>query len=151
MDKQQADLLIAEFGKQVGLPSLALAGNGSCGATFTGNVTVSIAFDLDAGAVSLESRLVGVDLNPDCMKGAIAANFCWVETAGAIFGVDRLRKQLVLRRRVSAVGMDVAGLVDAVQALVVHTRAWTNRLSPAEGEKQTTAAVHRPIDPVLRA
>jgi len=149
MDKQQADSLVAEFGKQLGLPDLALADAG-CWATFDGPVTVGFAFDPESGTMTLEARLDGVDLDPDRMKRAMAANFCWMDTGGAVFGLDRLGDQLVLRRRLPAASLDLAGLRSAVEALVIYTRAWTNRLGAGEQAEQAPAA-RRPIEAVLRA
>lgn len=153
MDRRQADLLIAEFGKHAGVPDLALDVDGVCSLSMEGGaVTISLAFDPETGVASLESALDQVPLTPDRVKRALAANFCWVEGGGATFGLDSLGNRLVLRRHFMAADLDVARLTAAVRAMVGRTLAFTKMLGELKPDERPAArGAHRPTDAFVRA
>jgi hypothetical protein len=153
LDRNQADLLLADLGKQVGIDGLALDEGGACRLSFNdGTVVVDIAFDEEAGVVGLESSL-GVAPTPDRLKRALAANFCWLEVGGAIFGVDRLANRLVLRRRCLVADLDLASLTTALRGLVAQTQAWTKLLGELEPRERPGAAAadRQPLAAAMRA
>ena len=153
MNRQQADLLIAEFGKHAGVPDLALDESGVCSLSIEGGaVTISVAFDSETGVASMESALDRVPLTPQRLKRALAANFCWIEGGGATFGLDSLGNRLVLRRHFMAADLDVARLTGAVQALVGHTLAFTKMLGELKPDERPAArGAHRPTGAFVRA
>jgi hypothetical protein len=154
MDRQHADLLMAEFGAQVGLPGLALDDDGACRLSFDdGAMTVDIRFDFDSGTASFAAPLDRVPPTPARLKRALAANFCWQDCAGAVFGLDRLANRLVLRRHCRLEDIDLSGLTAAVQRIVSHALAFTRMLGELEAGERPVAgdAERRPLAAALRA
>jgi hypothetical protein len=146
MTREQANLLIAELGGQLGLADLALSGTGSVTLAVDGSMMLAIRHDPDTGDIELSSALDAVTPSPARLARALSASFCWAEADGAVFGLDRMSGQLVLGRHCPGQSLDLAGLMTALDSLAKHTQAWTKILGDI-AEEEAPSAVRPPPMP----
>lgn len=129
IDRQQAEALIAELGRQLGIPELALDDDGVATlALDEGGTIVSLGHAPDAGTLDLMICLDEVVPAGAALAEAFAANFGWGVGDGACFALEPTSGALVLQRRCTA--EDGPHLHDILEGMVLSAEAWARRLGP---------------------
>lgn len=141
MDRNDADRLVADLGRKLGLPDLALDEAGTCIlATEDGTMIPTLGHNAGAGSIDLMLCLDEVVPGPAQLGGLMAGNFGW--PGGLCFATEPASGALVVQRRCSA--HDLAeGLLPVLTGLVGAARAVAERLAQQASEMGVPAAVRQ--------
>lgn len=153
MDRTQADALIGELGGQLGIPELALDGDGIATLVLEGGgdgdggdagMVLSLGHSSRAGTLDLMVCLDGTVPAGAQLAEVLTANFAWQATDGACFALEPSSGALVLQRRCTA--EDGPRLRDLAEGLVAAAEAWAGRLerAPADAEGPPAGAEEEP-------
>ncbi len=147
MDAGQANVLVAELGRQLGIADLALDEGATCTLFVDdGAVIVSFGFNKTAQAIDLMICLDAVEPATAPLALLLRANFSWLGSRGATFAIEPASGALVLQRRVAGNAVHVAELRQALEELVAAADAWAKRLAAetaAAGEAPASAPADR--------
>lgn len=130
MDRAQADLLVAELGRQLGIERLVLDEHGSCTlAIDEGAVIVSLGHSPQAGSIDLMVCFDEVEPSGPQLARLLAANFGWLATDGAAFALEPGSGALVVQRRWPGPNAGQGSLRSALESLVAVAEAWSRELA----------------------
>ncbi len=149
MDRGRAEALVAELGQQLGIKGLALDRRGSCTlAIDDGAVIVTVGHNARTGSIDLMICLDEVEPSGTQLARVLAANFGWLDTAGATFALEPGSGALVLQRRCIGPELDHGGLHPVLAGLVATAEAWSRRLAAmAETEAEADGEAGGVFDP----
>ena len=137
MDRGQADILVSDLAKAMGIPTFALAEGGMCILALEEGperIIVSIGYNVGAGALDLMCCLDSVDPSPRRNAEALIAN-ADVPAHGAVaLAAEPKTGAYIVQRRYFGVEFDEGGLPAAVVAFVDDALAWAKRLNGVEDE-----------------
>lgn len=130
MDRGQADIVVADLGRQLGIASLALdeSGMGILALDESGMI-VSFGYNPNAGTIDLMTCLDRVEPSPARSLAAMRANFGWSAAGCQTLAIDQSTGAFVLQRRYGGADLVEGGLAGAVEGLVAEAERWTQRLA----------------------
>jgi hypothetical protein len=153
MDRGQADILVGDLAKALGISSLVLDEGGMCILQLEegqDSVLVSIGHNAGAGSLDLMACLPGVEPSPARVAAALLANFD-ADGGGATFAAEESTGALVLQRRYFGPDLGDGGLPGAVGAFADEAIAWTKEFLAIEGLSETAGAEERRAGVGIRA
>ena len=139
MDRGQADILVGDLAKAMGIPTLALDEGGMCILALEEGperVIVSIGHNVGAGALDLMCCLDSVDPSPRRNAEALIANSDPPSHGAVILAAEPRTGAYIVQRRFLGPEFDEGGLPAAVVAFVDDALAWAKRLNAIEDEPQ---------------
>jgi hypothetical protein len=128
MDRGQADVIVADLAREVGIASLALDQEGFGIVAFDSTV-IAIGYNKAAGSLDLMTCLDSVTPSPARAVEAMRANFRWTGAGCETLAVDPASGAFVLQRRYVGPDLLEGGLPGAVRELLAQAGHWTARLS----------------------
>jgi hypothetical protein len=138
VDRGQADIIVADLGRELGMPGLALNDEGmGILALDQGAAIVAIGYDKTAGTIDLMTCLAEVEPSPARSLAALRANFSSRGPGCEILAVDPSSGAFVLQRRYGGQDLVEGGLAGAVQGLLTRAEQWTRRLASLAGPGTT--------------
>lgn len=145
--------LLAELGRTLGLPDLALSGLGTASLVIDGDLTLNLEHEADAGLLVAYLSLgqAPADGRDDCFARLLAANLFGHDSGGGSIGLDRGSDELVLSRSFVLEHTDALGLEAGLAALVDAARRRRADLASAPAAPADTAAFELPFGALLRA
>lgn len=135
MDRQQADLLVSDLGRQLGLPEFRLDEEATAIIAVGDMTIVMVGYHAAQGTIELMVCLDEIALTGPVLRDALAANFAWAGSEGATFAIDPAADALVLQRRCSAAEAADGGLFAAFEALVAAAETWSQRLATSASDR----------------
>lgn len=140
--------MIAELGKEMGIPGLALDDNGLCRLVFDTKLVVDMEAASDGKTLHIYSVVCGVphDQREAFFSSLLSANLFGQETGDAAFAIDETAAEVLLCAQVKAERTDFREFANQLEAFVNHLESWLDKLSTTEqatGETQEIA----PDDP----
>jgi hypothetical protein len=138
MDRGQADILVSDLAKALGIEALKLDDGGMCilaleeGAE---RVVVSIGHNAGAGALDMMCCLDSVDPSPRRNAEALIANADSPPTGSVTLAAEPKTGAYIVQRRYFGPEFDDGGLPAAVVAFVDDALAWAKRLNEIEDEQ----------------
>jgi hypothetical protein len=130
MDRGQADIVVAEFGRALGISDLALNDDGmGILALDDSAAVVAFGFNQAAGALDLMICLADVDPSSARSLAALRANFGSWGPGCETLATDPSSGAYVLQRRYVGADLVEGGLAGAVHELLDGARRWTARLN----------------------
>jgi hypothetical protein len=155
-DQDNAQQVIGEFGRSIGIDDLALDEEGYCCLAIDRDLIVNIELDADGGRLVLYS-MVGQP-GPDraaALEMLMQANYLGQGTGGAILGAQPETGAIVLSCALPADRLDLPAFNGALERFVNTAEDWMRRLAgpapAAAAEAAPAAAPDFPMPPGLRA
>jgi hypothetical protein len=146
MDRGQADVLVSDLAKAMGIAELALDENGMGILSIEdGAIIVSIGYNQGAGSLDLMSCLDSVDPTPARIAAALAANFDNDIPGGAKLAAEPTTGAIVLQRRCAGTDLGPEGLPAVVSQFVDQAEAWTKRLLEIDADAAAAPAADGPL------
>lgn len=147
--------LLAELGRSLGLPDLALSGLGTASLIIDGELTLNLEHEKDAGLLVAYLSLgqAPAEGRDDCFARLLAANLFGHDSGGGHIGLDRASDEIVLSRSFVLEHTDAMALEAGLAALVDAARRRREDLATA-GTASTSAspaAFELPFGALLRA
>lgn len=139
MDRGQADVLVGDLAKALGIPSLKLDDGGMCILALEEGperVIVSIGHNAGANALDLMCCLDSVDPSPRRNAEALIANTDLPPGGAAILAAEPKTGAYIVQRRYFGPEFEDGGLPGAVADFVDDALAWAKRLNGIEDEPQ---------------
>jgi hypothetical protein len=132
MDRAAADLHVAELGKRLGMPGLALGEDGMCILSIDNGVLLpTIGYNQRTGTLDVMICMDEAVPSGRQLYRLLAANFAWTRSEGATFAVEPGSGALVVQRRCGP--DDLAhGLMPVLEGLTALATYWTKHLTEAE-------------------
>jgi hypothetical protein len=132
MDRAAADLHVAELGKRLGMPGLALGEDGMCILSIDDGVLLpTIGYNQRTGTLDVMICMDEAVPSGRQLYRLLAANFAWTRSEGATFAVEPGSGALVVQRRCGP--DDLAhGLMPVLEGLTALATHWTKHLTEAE-------------------
>jgi len=130
MDRGQANVIVGDLARAMGIEALALDDNGMCVVALeegADKVVVSIGHNAGAGALDLMACLDTVDPSPQRVAEALIANFRSAPAAVTL-AAEPSTGAFVVQRRYYARDLGDGGLPEALIAFVTEAMAWTRHL-----------------------
>jgi Tir chaperone protein (CesT) family len=140
MDRGQADILVGDLAKAMGIPALALDAGGMCILALEEGperVIVSIGHNAAAGALDLMCCLDSVDPSPRRDAEALIANTDMPAHGAATLAAEPKTGAYIVQRRYFGAEFDEGSLPAAVVDFVDDALAWAKRLNGIEDEPQS--------------
>lgn len=144
MDKRMlADQLVADFGRMLTLPGLALdKESNSCVLVFDGELLLNIEYDDPA-----ERLVFSIYLDPLPEKGSeallrelMSANLYWHRTRGATLGLEEATNGIILAYAREVTALDGASFETLVENLLNEAEKWRARIRGEAPADSDTAA-----------
>jgi hypothetical protein len=139
MDRGQADVLVSDLAKGIGIPTLALDEGGMCILALEEGeerVVVSIGHNAGAGSLDLMCCLDSVEPSPRRNAEALIANADSPPGGAVTLAAEPKTGAYVIQRRYFGPEFDDGGLPGAVVSFVDDALAWAKRLNAIEDEPQ---------------
>ncbi len=138
MNRGQADIVVSDLAKELGIPGLALDEDGfGLLAIDEGRVIVAIGHNAARGSIDLMACLDTVDPTPARISRALAANFT-LDPDGPVLAADPSTGAFVLQQRVVRTDLPDGGFPGVVARFVEHAETWAERLAGNGGESSPT-------------
>src|SRR3569832_767362 len=130
----EAASLLEEYGRSVGVPTLAFDSHGCARLRFEGSPDVNLELDAARACIHLYSVLGSVppDADGSLYERLLDANFFGADTRGAAHVIDPVRREFLLWRRVD---LDIQGAsthATAIDGLSTAAREWTGSITSRE-------------------
>ena len=136
MDRGQADIVVADLGRELGIPALALNDDGMGILVLDESATVvAIGYNQVAGTLDLMTCLAEVESSPARSLAALRANFGSRGPGGETLAVDPTSGAFVLQRRYGGQDLVESGLAGAVRGLLAHAEQWTRQFASLAGPR----------------
>jgi hypothetical protein len=148
MDRGQADIIVADLGREMGISGLALNEEGMAFLVPDGSSSiVAFGYNQAAGTIDLMTCLAEVEPSPARSLAALRGNFGPRAPGGETLAIDPSSGAYVLQRRYFGADLIEGGLTGALQGLLASAGRWTAKLGstiafPAPGQP---AAVGQPL------
>ncbi len=129
--------MIAELGREMGIPGLALDENGLCRLVFDTKLVVDLEASSDGKVMHVYSVVCGIppENREAFYDSLLAANLFGQETGGAAFARDETADEILLCTRVNPDKTDFRDFVNQLEDFVNHLETWIEKLSgPARAE-----------------
>jgi Tir chaperone protein (CesT) family len=152
MDRGQADVLVSDLAKQLGIATLAFDENGMCVLALEEgdeSVVVSIGHNPGAGSIDLMACLHRVEPSPARIAAALMANFDTPRGGGVTLAAEGSTGAFIVQRRYFGPDLGDGGLPEAVVSFVDDATAWTERLTAIDDEldeEVAAAGAHAPVE-----
>jgi hypothetical protein len=140
MSKQNLQTLLQRIGQTVGIPDLALDGDGYCQLRIDGTLDIAIEFIEDGELAVFTARCGAIgERNRAAVLQQIAdANFYWVGAGGGTLSTNSREGMVYLQFREPTAQMDLARLQDLLQALANNAERWGVRLAALDAAPMGT-------------
>lgn len=139
-ERDQIDLLLGEFGREIGLAGLALDEDGHAALAFD-DVLVNLEFD-EAGDRLLVYAYLG-EIRGDAgaaMQAMLEANLFWRGADGGTLAMERGTGGVVLQLAVPATELDQAKLQVTLEQFINNAEQWAHRIDEGKLAKADGAA-----------
>ena len=139
MDRGQADILVQDLAKALGIPTLALDDAGMCILALEEDpdrVIVSIGHNVGAGSLDLMCCLDSVDPSPRRNAEALIANAGASPGTAVTLAAEPKTGAYVVQRRYFGPDFGDGGLPAAVVSFVDDALAWAKRLNEIADEPE---------------
>ena len=134
MNREQADIVVADLGRHLGIAGLALDESGmGILALEDGALVIAIGHNPRRGSIELMTCLADVEPSPARSLAALRGNFGLEKPGCETIGVDPASGAFVLQRRYLGQDLVEGGLIGALEGLVDNAKAWTRRLLAIHG------------------
>jgi hypothetical protein len=132
VDRGQADIVVADLARHLGLGALALNDDGMAVLALDDSIIVAVGYNQPAGSLDLMTCLDSVEPSPARRLAALKGNF-GSKPGGQTVAVDPATGAFVLQRRYFGQDLVEEGLAGAVQDLVEQAGRLSRRLSALAG------------------
>lgn len=124
--REKLELLLAEFGRRMGVRDLALIDDACC--LNMDSLPVVIEFDASEERMLVYSPLGVPDDSVELFKYLLGANLFWKKTRGATLSLDGKTGRVVLMRGVSLDGLDEPAFEAFLEEFVNNADSWRRAL-----------------------
>ncbi len=134
--------LIHDFGKNIGIPDLALDEHHYCCLQFDG-VVVNLEYEPDKDELFLYTHLGRIPQDPSLAlyERLLEANFFFRQTGGGVLGIDKATGIIALAWRLPASPLTLPALEKLMETFVNTAEYWTEQVGQSEPTEQTTPPV----------
>lgn len=138
-EREQINLLLGEFGREIGLDGLTLDADGHAALAFD-DVLVNLELEEDDDRLLFYAYLGGIRGDaPAAMRAMLEANLFWRGADGGTLAMERATGGVVLELAVPAASLDRARLEAVLERFINTAEEWTQRLGAGEAAKAADA------------
>lgn len=139
-EREQINLLLTEFGREIGLDGLALDEDGHAALAFD---DVLVNFEIEEGGERLLLYAYLGEIRGDAaasMRAMLEANLFWRGADGGTLAIERATGGVVLELAVPAASLDRSKLQATLERFINTAEDWTQRIGEGRAAKPDDAA-----------
>lgn len=120
--------IIAEFGRKIGLPHLALDKDNACDIVIADTAEITFTGDPAGTELRLTALIADLPGREAVLPKLLEANAVAAQTGGAAFAVDAWTAEIVLVRQIEVDHLTVDGFAERVEAFAAMALVWIEHL-----------------------
>jgi hypothetical protein len=143
-EREQVDLLLGEFGREIGLPGLALDEDGHAALAFD---DVLVNFEVEEGDERLLLYAYLGEIRGDAaasMRAMLEANLFWRGADGGTLAMERATGGVVLELAVPTASLDRSKLQATLERFINTAEDWAQRIGEGRAAKADADAAESP-------